>query len=106
MGEIFDATPPERISKVFLEEKLFKTWYYGRTVLIGDACHKMLPAAGVGAVNAMQDVVVLANCLYSMNSSTQEDITALFQEYYKQRFHRAANEIERSKAMAKMIAGQ
>lgn len=36
MGEIFEDTPKELISRVFLEEKLFKTWYHGRTVLIGD----------------------------------------------------------------------
>lgn len=36
MGEIMDDTPKELISKVFLEEKVFKTWYHGRTVLIGD----------------------------------------------------------------------
>ncbi|KAF9200929.1 hypothetical protein BGZ49_008841 [Haplosporangium sp. Z 27] len=36
MKELFDATPKDLISKVFLEEKIFKTWYHGRTVLIGD----------------------------------------------------------------------
>ena len=36
MGELMRQTDPERISKVFLEEKIFKTWYDGRTVLVGD----------------------------------------------------------------------
>jgi hypothetical protein len=36
MGEIFDATPEEHISRVFIEEKLFETWHHGRAVLIGD----------------------------------------------------------------------
>ncbi|KAF9424448.1 hypothetical protein BGZ76_003523, partial [Entomortierella beljakovae] len=36
MGDIFDATPSEFITKVYLQEKLFKTWHHGRTVLIGD----------------------------------------------------------------------
>lgn len=36
LGDIFDRTPQDRISKVVLEEKVFKTWYSGRTVLIGD----------------------------------------------------------------------
>ena len=36
MGDLIDATPPELISKVFLEYKLFKTWFYRRSVLIGD----------------------------------------------------------------------
>jgi len=36
MGELVRDTPPELISKVFLEDKLFKTWFHGRTALIGD----------------------------------------------------------------------
>ncbi|KAF9111272.1 hypothetical protein BGX27_005164 [Mortierella sp. AM989] len=106
MGEIIDITPKELISKVFLEEKLFKTWYHGRTVLVGDACHTMLPGAGVGAANAMQDSVVLANCLFNLKDSTSESITAAFEEYYNQRYHRAGKDIEQSKAMTKITAGQ
>ncbi|KAF9578420.1 hypothetical protein BGW38_005778 [Lunasporangiospora selenospora] len=40
MKDLIDATPRAKISKVMLEEKLFETWYSGRVVLIGDACHK------------------------------------------------------------------
>ncbi|KAF9161948.1 hypothetical protein BGX20_001934 [Mortierella sp. AD010] len=36
LGDLFDATPKNLISKIYLEEKLFKTWHHGRTVLIGD----------------------------------------------------------------------
>lgn len=36
IGDFMDATPPELISKVFLEHKMFKTWYHGRSVLLGD----------------------------------------------------------------------
>lgn len=36
IGEMIEDTPSHLISKVFLEEKNFKTWYNGRTVLIGD----------------------------------------------------------------------
>lgn len=36
LGDIVDATPRERISKVFFEDMLFETWTHGRTVLIGD----------------------------------------------------------------------
>lgn len=48
MGEMMKCTPKDRISKVFLEEKIFKTWYGGQTVLVGDSCHKMLTGAGLG----------------------------------------------------------
>ncbi|KAF9160124.1 hypothetical protein BGX20_002653, partial [Mortierella sp. AD010] len=46
MGELFDATPRHLISKVFIEEKMFKTCYNNRNVLIGDAWHKFHPAGG------------------------------------------------------------
>ncbi|KAF9545697.1 hypothetical protein EC957_010560 [Mortierella hygrophila] len=36
LGDMYDMTPKDQISKVMLEEKIFKTWYYGRTVLLGD----------------------------------------------------------------------
>ena len=36
LGEIYDQTPKEFISKVMLEEKVFRTWYHGRSVLMGD----------------------------------------------------------------------
>ncbi|KAF9343043.1 hypothetical protein BGX26_006377 [Mortierella sp. AD094] len=106
MGEIIDATPKHLISKVFLEEKMFKTWYHSRTVLIGDACHKMLPAGGFGATNAMQDAVVLANCIYNMPDKSPESITRAFKEYYAQRFDRAEWHLQRSADMNKVLFGQ
>ncbi len=41
MGVLIDNTPKELISKVMLEEKVFDTWFADRTVLLGDACHKV-----------------------------------------------------------------
>ncbi|KAK3836638.1 MAG: hypothetical protein JOS17DRAFT_842620 [Linnemannia elongata] len=37
LGDLFDLALKEYLSKVMLEEKVFKTWYDCRTVLIGDA---------------------------------------------------------------------
>ncbi|KAF9138597.1 hypothetical protein BG015_002325 [Linnemannia schmuckeri] len=36
VGDFYDRTPQELVSKVMLEEKVFETWYHGRTVLLGD----------------------------------------------------------------------
>lgn len=36
MGDLFDMTPAEMISKVYLEHKMFDTWYHKRSVLVGD----------------------------------------------------------------------
>lgn len=36
LGELFDKTQLERVSKVSFEDKLFETWNHGRVVVIGD----------------------------------------------------------------------
>lgn len=36
LQDLIDRSPKELISKVMLEEKVFKTWFNCRTVLIGD----------------------------------------------------------------------
>ncbi|KAG0256547.1 hypothetical protein BG011_004437 [Mortierella polycephala] len=106
MGDLIDATNRNNISKVYLEEKLFETWYYGRTVLIGDACHKMLPAAGQGAINAMQDAVILANCIYDMGEPTVENIKDAFKVFKDHRYQEAKEQFENSKLVAKLMGGQ
>ncbi|KAF9103330.1 hypothetical protein BGX27_010628 [Mortierella sp. AM989] len=106
MGDLFDATPKHLTSKILLEEKLFKTWHYGKTVLLGDACHKFHPAAGQGALNAICDAIVLANNIYTMPDSSHKSIKAVFKEYYRQRYHRAEYAYDRSVGMSKILNGQ
>ncbi|KAG0202927.1 hypothetical protein BGX28_004713 [Mortierella sp. GBA30] len=106
MEELINATSQDRISKVMLEEKLFETWQHGRTALIGDACHKMLPSAGQGAMNAMQDAVILANCLYDLESLTPEAINAALKDYQEQRFEHAKFQYETSKINGRIMSGQ
>ncbi|KAF9103328.1 hypothetical protein BGX27_010626 [Mortierella sp. AM989] len=106
MGDIFNATPKHLTSKILLEEKMFKTWHYGKTVLLGDACHKFHPAAGQGALNAICDAIALANCIYSMPDCTSKSIEAVFKEYYRQRYHRAEHAYQRSVEFSKILNGQ
>jgi 2-polyprenyl-6-methoxyphenol hydroxylase-like FAD-dependent oxidoreductase len=50
------------------------TWLYrGRVVLIGDAAHPMTPDLGQGACQAIEDAVVLADCL-TPNRSMQDSL--------------------------------
>ncbi|GJJ74504.1 hypothetical protein EMPS_06862 [Entomortierella parvispora] len=105
MGDLIDATPKDLISKIYQEHKMFQTWFYKRSVLLGDACHKMLPAAGQGAANAFHDAVILANCLYDLKDNSQASITAAFQSYYDQRFQHAQAGYDVSKLSAKLMAG-
>ncbi|KAF9028105.1 hypothetical protein BGZ52_000208 [Haplosporangium bisporale] len=106
MGDLINLTPPEMISRVFLEEKLFETWHHGRVVLIGDACHKMLPSGGAGAINALQDAVILANCIYDIASATSENIHHAFADYRAQRFPKAKYQMDKAKVMATIQYGQ
>ncbi|KAK5809307.1 hypothetical protein F5H01DRAFT_394871 [Linnemannia elongata] len=86
LGDLIDGTPRTQITKVMLEEKVFDTWYYGRTVLVGDACHKIHPAGNRGAVQALHDVVALANWINVLPRSAKvSDIESAFRAYKEER---------------------
>ncbi|KAF9434843.1 hypothetical protein BGZ76_007329 [Entomortierella beljakovae] len=106
LGDLIEYTPRKLISKVYLEEKLFETWTHERIALIGDACHRMLPSAGQGAMNAMQDAVIVANCLYDLTSSSQRAITAALQDYKSQRYSHAKKQVNISSAVGRILYGQ
>ncbi|KAF9924891.1 hypothetical protein FBU30_005234 [Linnemannia zychae] len=105
MGDLFDVTPIERVSKVYFEDMLFETWNYGRTVLIGDAAHKLLPSAGAGAVNAMQDAVLLANHIYDIQPTSFENIKRALNEYKDERFDAVKDQYPQSYIAAKITFG-
>ncbi|GJJ70239.1 hypothetical protein EMPS_02588 [Entomortierella parvispora] len=105
LGDLIDATPSESISRVFLEDKLFQTWHHNRTVLIGDAAHKLLPSSGQGANNAFEDAIVLANCLYDIGTPSLPDVKAALKSYKDQRLPHVLEQYEASKASAKFLYG-
>ncbi|KAG9071629.1 hypothetical protein KI688_005842 [Linnemannia hyalina] len=102
MGDIYALTPKEFVSKVMREEKVFETWYDGRVVLLGDACHKLNPAGGHGAVTALHDAIALANLLYAMPTSTSSDVTEVFEEYRKERHPAVMESYNNSRFVAKV----
>ncbi|KAF8983517.1 hypothetical protein BGZ52_000839 [Haplosporangium bisporale] len=85
IGDLIDRTPKELISKVMLEEKIFDTWYGGRTVLLGDACHKLNPAGGAGALSAMHDAIALANWICAVQTTEVPELEKIFKEYHLER---------------------
>ncbi|KAG0256406.1 hypothetical protein BG011_004572 [Mortierella polycephala] len=103
IGTLIDSTPKELISKVMQSEKVFETWYSERTVLMGDACHMVHPAANAGAVNAMQDAVVLANWINTLSSTKLNDIEKVFKEYKAERFVTAKATFHNGHTMAKIV---
>ncbi|KAF9376919.1 hypothetical protein BGX21_003354 [Mortierella sp. AD011] len=93
IGDLIDNTPKDMISKVMLEEKLFDTWYGGRTCLIGD-----------GAVSAIHDAVALANCLYELPSNpSMEEIAKAFQFYKSERYPLAKAAYDTSHRLVSII---
>ncbi|KAF9115432.1 hypothetical protein BGX27_007807 [Mortierella sp. AM989] len=107
LADFIKETPKEYISNVYLEEKIFETWNSGRIALIGDACHKMLPSAGQGAINAMQDAVILANCIYELGASiSNESIEAALQDYKNQRYNHAKGQVRNSSVSGKLLYSQ
>ncbi|KAG0231225.1 hypothetical protein BGW42_000380 [Actinomortierella wolfii] len=81
LGDLIENTT--EVSFVMLEDKFFQTWYDGRTVLLGDACHKLLPASGQGGNQAILDAVTLANLIQELPSpASPQDITKAFEKYY------------------------
>ncbi|KAF9907151.1 hypothetical protein EC991_011291 [Linnemannia zychae] len=104
LGDLYDRTPVELVSKMMMEEKVFDTWYSGRIVLLGDACHKIHPTSGQGYVTAMHDAIALANLLYALPSSTNEEVTKIFEEYHAERHPIVTQAFKFSQLGKKMVA--
>ncbi|KAF9584260.1 hypothetical protein BGW38_007034 [Lunasporangiospora selenospora] len=104
LGDIIDKTPKELISKIQLEEKFFESWYDGRVVLLGDACHKVVPSAGLGANLAILDGVHLCNLLVDIPSTSLENITKVFENYYEKRSKIAQGALTNARQFGKVMS--
>ncbi|KAF9128796.1 hypothetical protein BGW39_004754 [Mortierella sp. 14UC] len=105
IGDLINLTPKGCVAKVMLEEKVFDTWYNCRTVLLGDACHKLNPSGGTGATNAIHDAVVLANYIYALQDHpTTDDIEGCFKAYQEERKPWVDTAFSTSQAFRNMIA--
>ncbi|KAF9916972.1 hypothetical protein FBU30_001065 [Linnemannia zychae] len=104
LGDLFDLANKDLISKVMLEEKIFKTWSHCRTVLMGDACHKLNPSGGEGGTNAIHDATVLANYIHTLpDHPIAEEIEAAFVAYRKERISWVEAAFSTSQAFRNMV---
>jgi salicylate hydroxylase len=69
-----------------LSRTTMECWTGKRTVLLGDACHPMLPFMAQGAVMAIEDGMVLARCLAREGVA---DLAIAFRQYEYERVERA-----------------
>ncbi|KAF9215393.1 hypothetical protein BGZ59_001451 [Podila verticillata] len=104
LGDLIKVS--ENISKAESDERLFETWNHGRTVLMGDACHMMLPNAGQGAVVAMQDAVTLANLIHELPSATSENLVEMFKDYQAERYPSVKAQMSLNQKVGKIMTGQ
>jgi 2-polyprenyl-6-methoxyphenol hydroxylase-like FAD-dependent oxidoreductase len=75
---------------------LDKPWYRGRTLLIGDAAHATTAHLGMGGVMALEDGVVLAQCIAAASS-----LTEAYEAFLDRRFERVRTVVETSVAMSR-----
>lgn len=83
---LLDACDSVLKSALYVRDPL-PEWHKGRLVLLGDACHPMMPFMAQGAGQAIEDAVVLARCL---SSNDFAEPTAVFGAYQKARHDRTA----------------
>ena len=90
---IIEATPVEEILRTDVyDRRPVRSWGHGRVTLLGDAAHPMLPDAGQGACQAIEDAVVLADRL-----SRAASIESGFREYERARVKRTTPIVRRSR---------
>lgn len=93
--EMVSAVPQSVCWPLYTQPPL-RSWARGRAVLIGDAAHTMLPHHGQGANQAIEDAIVLAECLIDMPDG---DHAAAFERYTRMRRART-RKIQRSSLAA------
>ncbi|KAG9072106.1 hypothetical protein KI688_006330 [Linnemannia hyalina] len=84
-GDMIDMTSRKNVTMCVVEEKFYNTWHFGRTILLGDSCHKLLPSSGHGTTQAVLDSISLASLLYDLPSNSATDIEALFRIQFERR---------------------
>ena len=57
------VSDPARVHRSTIEEVALDTWTSGRVVLIGDAAHATSPNMAQGAAMALEDAMILADCM-------------------------------------------
>ncbi|MBN9684633.1 MULTISPECIES: FAD-dependent monooxygenase [unclassified Corallococcus] len=69
IAKLLAATPPERVLRTDIHDRPpVRQWSRGRVTLLGDAAHPMTPNLGQGGCQAIEDGVVLAECLAAPGS--------------------------------------
>lgn len=102
LRKLLDVIPDDNVMKWRLcEHDPLPTWVMGKTVLLGDACHPMLPYVAQGAAQAIEDAGVL--CLALNRVSQPGDIPYLLKAYELARKSRAETVASTAGATRKVL---
>lgn len=92
---ILGATPPEQLIWGDIADlRPLKRFAYGRVLLLGDAAHATSPNMGQGACQAIEDAVVLGQCLQQ-----EKSIERALIQYEQRRLARTAKVIRLSRLL-------
>lgn len=83
-GDLYDLAP-------------ISQWHRGRAVLLGDAAHATTPNLGQGAGQAIEDALVLSQCL-----SGTADYSQAFKTYQQRRLKRTHKIVQMSMQLARI----
>ncbi|CAN0036712.1 unnamed protein product [Ectocarpus sp. 4 AP-2014] len=89
--EALDCTSNNDVEQRDLYDRppsLTKSWAQGNAVLIGDACHPMMPNLGQGGCQAMEDGYMLTNMLKDVTHRSQ--IPETLESFYRSRIIRTS----------------
>jgi 2-polyprenyl-6-methoxyphenol hydroxylase-like FAD-dependent oxidoreductase len=99
VGELILRTRSEDLlHHDIIDFKPIKQFVFGRVVLLGDAAHATTPNLGQGACMAIEDGVVLGNCLASSMSPMHA-----FQRFQEMRIGRTTQIVNASYVLGKMV---
>ncbi|KAJ1337160.1 FAD dependent monooxygenase [Microdochium nivale] len=100
-----------RATMVDVEEGVLTRWFFNRTVLVGDACHKVTPNIALGGNSGMESMALLTNLLHRTLSAhpnsakpTRATLTKVFQEYQDRRIPRMRKIVEFSNLITRVQA--
>ncbi|MCY1014219.1 FAD-dependent monooxygenase [Pyxidicoccus sp. MSG2] len=92
IADLLASTPEDAIVRTDIHDRPpLHRWSHGRVTLLGDAAHPMTPNLGQGGCQAIEDAVVLSECL-----STEADVTRALVTYEQRRRERANQLVLRS----------